>query len=574
MVGMALVTSVIWTFALVKLVFGVASLTATAFGILLFGLGVDYAVHVVVRYNDERATGIEGEEAMRRALVLTGRGVVVGALTSMTAFAMMAFTDFKAATHLGVTAAMGLGSALVLMVVVLPASLRLVDRWGGERERVQLRMEGLDRIVRACLANPRRVLAVAAVLFVAALTQLPSFTLETDLDKLVTRDLPAVAANKRLSEALGGSAEPVMSVSTDLEESRALAARLEALDSVSRVDGAFRMIPADVPSALDRNRRLQPLLGDLDLIAQPRDEVDVAALSSALTRLRLLAIRAGTEATLGGRPDLATGARELRVACERALASVEGQGSALASHELELMQGLAESLDTLDHASSVWSYGPETLPAGLAARYVQGDQLVTYVYPSDYRVDFEFLQRFRGEVLSVDPMATGTLFVIDDLLVGGVDRLPMTLVLVVLALGFILAVDLRDPLRVLVALVPLVLGSTLAIGIIIALGLPISILMLSAFPVVFGIGIDDGVHILHRYEESKGEADVAQAIAATGKAILFTSVTTGIGFSILFALNHAGLAGLATLVLIGVGTCFVTSVTLLPVLAQLVGHRR
>ncbi len=190
-------------------------------------------------------------------------------------------------------------------------------------------------------------------------------------------------------------------------------------------------------------------------------------------------------------------------------------------------------------------------------------------------MDFDFLQRFRAEVLQVDPLATGTLFIVDDLLVGGVDRLPMTLALVILALGTILAVDLRRPRKVLVALVPLVLGSTIAIGIIIALGLPISILMLAAFPVVFGIGIDDGVHILHRYEESLADGgDVAQAIAATGKAILFTSVTTGIGFSILFALNHAGLAGLATLVLIGVGTCFVTSVTLLPVLAQLVGGER
>jgi predicted RND superfamily exporter protein len=575
MVGMGLITSVIWTFALVKLVFGVASLTATAFGILLFGLGVDYAVHVVVRYNDERAAGVEGELAMHRALVLTGRGVVVGALTSMTAFALMGFTDFKAATHLGVTAAMGLGSALILMVVVLPASLRLVDRWGGERRRVQLKLELLDRVVRACLAHPRRVLITAAVLLIAALSQLPRFTLETDLDKLVTRDLPAMAANQRLAGALGGSAEPVLSVRTDLEESRALALRLEALDSVSRVDGAFRMIPPDVPSVLDRNRRLQPLIGDLELAAQPRDEVDVASLSQSLTRLRLLAIRATTEATLGGRPDLAAQARALRTACERALASVQGQGAVLAAHELELIDGLGRGLEELDEASSIWSYGPASLPESLAARYVQGDQLVTYIYPTDYRVDFDFLQRFRAEVLQVDPLATGTLFIVDDLLVGGVDRLPMTLALVILALGTILAVDLRRPRKVLVALVPLVLGSTIAIGIIIALGLPISILMLAAFPVVFGIGIDDGVHILHRYEESLADGgDVAQAIAATGKAILFTSVTTGIGFSILFALNHAGLAGLATLVLIGVGTCFVTSVTLLPVLAQLVGGER
>ena len=206
------------------------------------------------------------------------------------------------------------------------------------------------------------------------------------------------------------------------------------------------------------------------------------------------------------------------------------------------------------------------LPEGVRQRFVDGDAYLTYVYPSDYRIEFDFLEAFKADVLKVDPLATGTLLVVDDLLVGGVDRLPLSLSLTILALGLILTLDLRNPKKVLVALVPVALGSFVAIGIIIALGVPISILMLASFPIVFGIGIDDGVHILHRWEE--GGENVGDAIAATGKAILFTSLTTSLGFAVLFLLNHRGLAGMATLVVIGVATCVVTSITLLPVLAR------
>lgn len=570
LVGAGLIVSVIWTFALVKLVFGYASLTSTAFGILLFGLGVDYAVHVVVRFNDERAAGLEGQDAIRVALSKTGRGVVVGGLTSMTAFALMVLTDFKAASHLGITAAMGLGCALIIMVGVLPAALAVTDR--GGRPRRSLELPALDRLVRGCLERPQVVLGGVVVVVVACGLQLPRFQVETDLEKLITQDLPAIEANHVVAEAFGGSAEAVFSTSTSLEQARDRADAFQALDSVARVDGVHAFIPVEVDHRLDRNRRLQPLLVGLDLEpGQPRDHVDETAIITELDAIAGLGARVAAEARFGGHPELAAQGMELRQAALDASAAVQGNGGTLAISEAAML-GSAEHLTSgLRQASSLWSFGPEDLPPEVQDRYVRDGVLLSYVFPSDYRISYDFLTVFKAEVKGVDPDAVGTLFVVDKLVVGGMDRLPIAVGAILVALLGILWWDLRDIRRVLVALVPLVLGSTVALGIILALGMPISILMMSAFPLVFGIGIDDGVHILHRWEE--GEQDVAKAIASTGKAILFTSVTTSLGFSILFLLNHRGLAGMAALVLLGVATCFVTSVTVLPVLAQRLARR-
>ncbi|MCP4918907.1 MAG: MMPL family transporter [Proteobacteria bacterium] len=562
LVGCGLLMSVAWTFALVKLVLGVATLTSAAFGIMLFGLGVDYAVHVVVRFNDERASGHPGELAMCRALEHTGRGVVVGALTSMTAFALMVVSDFKAATHLGITAAMGLGCALFIMVGVLPAAIRIADGWATRADRVRMELKPLTALVRACLANPGRVLLVAALVLVASISQLPRYELETDLEKIITQDMPAMRANHLVSDALGASPEAVLSVSGSLEEARERAEEFRALPTVARVEGAFDLVPQDVDARLDRNRRLLPLIVDVEL--EPASEVDLAAIDEHLAAFRTVGARITAESTAAGRPDLADKGRRIKTAAEAARADLDAER--LSSRQVRLFEGLGEGLAALSTGANRWRYGVEDLPPLLAERYVDGDAFLTYIYPTDYRVEFEFLQDFKHEVLSVDPLATGTLLVIDDLLVGGVDRLPLTASLVLLGLVVILVIDLRDAKKVLVALVPLLLGTTVAVAIIIALGIPISVLMLAAFPLVFGIGIDDGVHIIHRFGE--GGEDPAAAVAATGKAILFTSLTTGLGFSILFLLNHRGLAGLATLVVIGVATCFVTSVTVLPVLAR------
>ena len=116
-----------------------------------------------------------------------------------------------------------------------------------------------------------------------------------------------------------------------------------------------------------------------------------------------------------------------------------------------------------------------------------------------------------------------------------------------------------------VALIPLICGSVVGLGVMLWLERPITLVMLSAFPLIFGIGIDDGVHLVHGWKEG---GDLAPTVSRVGAGILFTSISTSLSFGVLLGLDHNGFEGLALLVILGVGSCFLASVTLLPVLAQ------
>ena len=61
------------------------------------------------------------------------------------------------------------------------------------------------------------------------------------------------------------------------------------------------------------------------------------------------------------------------------------------------------------------------------------------------------------------------------------------------------------------------------------------------------------------------------AIAQVGQAILFTTVSTAASFAVLLGLNHNGFRGLAILVIVGVFTCFLSSVTVIPALVTWIG---
>ncbi len=82
---------------------------------------------------------------------------------------------------------------------------------------------------------------------------------------------------------------------------------------------------------------------------------------------------------------------------------------------------------------------------------------------------------------------------------------------------------------------------------------------------IVGIGIDYGVHFMHRYR-IEGKGQIHSVVSSTGKAIMLTSLTTMAGFGSLLIAKYRGLGSLGLLLVLGVGACFITTILILPAL--------
>jgi predicted RND superfamily exporter protein len=118
------------------------------------------------------------------------------------------------------------------------------------------------------------------------------------------------------------------------------------------------------------------------------------------------------------------------------------------------------------------------------------------------------------------------------------------------------------------ALVPLAIGSVWMLGLMYLFGMKLNINNYMALPIIIGIGIDDGVHMLHRYM-IEGRNSIDKVTKFTGKAILLTSLTTMISFGSIGIASHRGLASMGIVLVLGVGSCFISSAFLLPALISL-----
>jgi hypothetical protein len=207
----------------------------------------------------------------------------------------------------------------------------------------------------------------------------------------------------------------------------------------------------------------------------------------------------------------------------------------------------------------------ENLPATILDRYTNKDRtkfLVT-IFPADnIWQDAEFLKRFVLDLERVSENATGMPPVFRALIefVGRDGRNAILLALVVVF--FVLWLDYRKPGHALMAMIPLTIGVFWMVGIMGLVGMKLTVMSVMGLPMIVGIGVDDGVHIVHRWR-IEGKGKITQVFASTGKAILLTSATTMLAFGSLVFSVWPGFASLGVAMFIGVGACFLSTVVIL-----------
>jgi len=134
--------------------------------------------------------------------------------------------------------------------------------------------------------------------------------------------------------------------------------------------------------------------------------------------------------------------------------------------------------------------------------------------------------------------------------------------LTVFVIFLLLWLDFRSFKYAMIAMIPLVAGVIWMVGIMYLVGMQLTVVNVMALPMILGIGIDDGVHIVHRWRIEGGKK-VKQIFASTGKAIFLTSITTMLAFGSLVFSIWRGFGSLGGAMFIGVGACFLSTVIIL-----------
>ena len=115
---------------------------------------------------------------------------------------------------------------------------------------------------------------------------------------------------------------------------------------------------------------------------------------------------------------------------------------------------------------------------------------------------------------------------------------------------------------------PLAVGGMLTLGVLGFLGFRFNLVTLVGIPLLVGLGVDDGIHVVRRMLEEPTRPQ-AEAVGAVAPAIAMTTLTTCASLITLLWTDHPGIESFAIFVAVGLSMCLLASVTVLPAVAVL-----
>ncbi len=551
-----LAISLIWTLGISALVVGHLNLFSIAFGAILAGLGIDYSIHTLTRLQSlvQSNGSVTLGQAIRISTEQCGCGIVSGALTTAVAFLAAAFTPFRGIAELGIITAIGVMVCMLVTLFALPALIawqsqfyrsnpRKADTWFASLTTSRgphWLNRCMDVINRLAIASPKSSLAGAGVLTIIASIFAFSVYYDHDLLNLQAADAESVRTEQELIRRSGPSTWFAVSVADSPARARWLRERFMQLPSVVRVEEV---------GSLFQNAEDQPIRGQL---------VDYCR------------ICAGSLATEIQR---ATG-RSSSVSSSESLVTPAAYLPSLAGNSLPsaMIGPLQKLTDTISKVAASGPLQPSDLPHPVSTRMVSqdGQSFLLRIFARDDIWKRENLERFVRDVESVDRQVTGhpvqTFYASAELhksyLHAGLYALLLVMALLMLDLGSVRLL--------LVAMIPVLLGGLQMMGILGGLEIPLNAANMIVLPLILGIGIDNGIHIVHEYKRDRRNFRLSSVSAVS---ILLTSVTTMIGFGCVGLSDHRGLQGLGIVLVLGVGLCLVNSLLVLPPLLTLLGQR-
>ncbi|MDY0001211.1 MAG: MMPL family transporter [Polyangia bacterium] len=538
--------SLCWTFAITKLAIGHLNVITAFLFIILLGLGIDFGIHIFARYKSERRSGRDQEPAFAVALRFTGRACVTSGLTTAAAFAALMITDFKGFSQFGFIAALGVVLALGSMLVVLPALLAAAERARLLRWRVSpaplgatepakgagagaapeaARQEGGRQASAAKGIHPAaRWMGLGAALGLglgllggaaAAGRRIP---FEYDFNKLNTLPAEVERLKAKTRQVFKHSTDSAVVFVDDLEEAL-------ALEEVIRAHMARDKTPTikDVRSQKTLEKAL------------PKEqEAKLVVLREIQTLLAKRAIRNAIEEL---EPDQKKRFLEFEEQAKARLVKLEDLPETLRRpfHGLPGVAGtlvFIENLRPLKDARFASAFVEDT-------RRYETDR-ATYYPASEAVVYAETISLLQRDGVLAVLASLGTVLLLLFLDFRRLGRTFLVFLPLGVALGWLLLVMAVWP-------------------------IPLNMYNLVVLPSLIGLGIDNSVHLYHRYAEL-GSGSMGQALRSILGPITATTLTTMVGFGGMISAHQIGLQSIGLLAVLGMGFCLLSVCTVMPAL--------
>jgi uncharacterized protein len=551
-----LFVGLLWTAAFATLAVGRLNLISVAFAILFIGLSVDFGIHFALRQKEEINRGKSHADALRMAAKGVGGALILSAVAAAIGFFSFLPTAYIGLAELGLISGVSMFIALFANLTLLPALLTLMP----PRPTAEVGSPSAQSTEHPLQRHHWAAVVVAVGLGASAAWASTGARFDFDPLNLKDPDSESMQVLHDISGDPQTSPYMVEILADDLDAADRFAAQARDLPSVHGAATLSDFVPANQDEKLD-------VISSTALFLEPAFAGAPSAETSEPTE------RARAVADLGQKLtaliDFETAPAPTRAAAGRlraALGAVDRDiPGPLAELERRLMVSFAREIGLLRIAMTAEPVSLEDLTGDVRARYLATDERARVeIFPKGDMNTEAALRQLVDEVRGIAPQAVGAPVVIVEAGEAVVTSFIQAASLSVALISVLIAILLRRLRSVILVFAPLTLAALLTIAASVLLDLPFNFANVIVLPLLFGLGVASGIHLVIR-EGQTGTTDKVLS-SSTPRAVLFSALTTIGSFGSMALSGHPGTASMGVLLTLAIALTLGCTLVVLPAL--------
>ena len=548
------------------------NLISVAFAVSNIGLGVEYAIHFCLRYRDNLKHHVSRERAIRSTLISTSPSLFLCAGT--TAIGLYAFipTDYRGVSELGLLAGTSLFICLLVTLTALPALLRFIPVPAElDSPPAHPFLATLAGKLATFTLHYAKAISVATCLL-AILSIGLVFKVKTDFNPINLRDpnTESVIAFKNLIKNPDTSPMTLTVLAADEQQAKAIQQKLSGLGTVDKTVSLFDFVPSAQEEKLAQIEDMTMVLGS-QAQSFPALTADNDP-APAITRL----IKA-IDTRLSGK----TNAHEIaalnafKEELQGVLIEIDTRQETsrrlfIEKIQTTLLGTLPGAMNELLAALNAQAITLADLPPDIKERWLSKEGLYRIqIFPKKDLNDLDNLQQFITEVQSVAPDTTDLPIIYWESMKEVVSAFKKAITIALITIALLLYGIRRTITDTLLVMTPLILAGLFTMASTVLTNTPINYANIIALPLLLGLGVDNGIHMVEKLHHSLSEKqNIYQS--STARAMFYGALTTASSFAGLAFSPHEGISSMGLIITMGIFWIMTCTFIVLPALSKIV----
>jgi len=493
---------------------------------ILYGLGIDFSIHLLGRFSEQAETSANTEEALMKSMPVVMPSIFCGAITTVAAFFSLIMIDFKGFSDFGLAAALGVSTSFLAIMFFFPSIVFFFDRM--RPLRIKARTTGfLASVYTEFSKDPSKVFIIFLIITAVAVISVRFGEIEYDFDNLT----------------FPGKYE-------DSITNRYIAAqKREKTDAISTGLPSF-IVTNSAEETEDATRALAKMKAENLTSIEFKDFISIYTFLPEYQEEKIKIIK------------------DIKKLIERKINLFTTEE--IDKYNKEFKPYLEVSSVMEKEKLPDWITDKLSLKDGSSDRFIMVALGGNKSDVNDVMTIIDEFGTIRGNINSYRLL--GSYMLLSEIKKVIEYHVPLAIVFAFCSVFIVLVLLYRSFVNAFVVFLPLAAGILWMILVAVCCGIKFNVFNMIIIPTVIGTGIDSAIHIYYRYRSAPDK--MIENLKNTGGSVFYSSLTTLVGFGSVALAKHKGLQSIGIMASIGIVMVTLVNLVFFPVIIRWIADLR